>query len=1577
MTKLILVDSRVVDIADIASSLMPNTEMITFKFLDDSFESLKAKITGQYESVCIVQHNYGYDTVKFLNCMPEGIIKDVEKEDPELLSWAPIVELFSWLKTSAGCQYIDLLACNIWASADWRYAILKLREVAGIYIRASVNITGAGGDFILESDNVDLIGIYFTENINNYKYQFYYQPTGTYAPHNAFGMQPTLPSGGNVSVTAYMALVGSMVNCGTGLAGTTYINPPTDMSNIVQFVNTAYQAIPSSYAAITNTGKVITFGRNTQGGDSSGVAVYLSSGVTKVVATGMAFAALRSDGTVVSWGQVLDNNGLPANITLTTDLAITPYTGAITGCIDIASSIHTFSALKSDGTVVTWGTCKKWASATSVLTGVTKIKETYGYPNYAYIALRSDGHAVMWGPTGVATTTSLTSTSPIVDIYPTDYNCVIVRQDKKVYKGFTNTVSYTVPAGKNILNIYALNNSIEFAVLMDDRSLFLSDLSAVYQNVSYFNCSDTAYGFISNGAVTVRGDSRSGGSTTDATNGIKSGISVSGDVIKLASSQGSMAALKSNGTVAVWGANAGGWPYVSSVQSQLTNVVHICDLLTGYVAFTSDNRLISWGQGANVWYGSPTNPVVNNMTVAAGKTVAMFSALQSPFIVEYDKSMVVTPSTVTNGSSNTITFTTNVAHNYAEKGRKYGLYYGSSRLASFLPTTNTYTYVFNNVTFPTGGDLSCNIVDYTDVSFNVGSCRITVDVPPEPLTVTSASVSSGEGILSVSAGNTNGATVIYNEYSIDGGNTYNLFSALASSFRVCELQNGIPTTVLVRSVTNKGVTATNSFTVTAKDLPSKPTITGIVPGNTILTITVEDGDINGGTFIGYSVSLNNGDYNQIASGDITNILGEGTIIVRGLTNGNSYKVRVKTISDVGTSPRSVAQYGTPYTAPVVPIVNNITALNGAIQFEYTLPNNDNGGKSIIGYKYRLNGTTEGWVYSSPAIIPSLTNGTEYSLELKAVNLETESAYSSASSPVTPFNVPGSPIISQILPGDGQVYVYFNPIELNGSTLTKIQYNLGAGWLDASGLTSPLTITGLTNKTFYNISIKAINSGGDSYPSNIVQVLPGSPQPPEITNVVFGDKQLTVIFNMPMNNGKITGVLGGVSTSPSITPAMTKLTGAPALTDTSYTVIIPKLNNGTSYYVSIQLANAVGSSKLSNVYGPIVPAGVPVAPVITNTVITGLGTASVYIAPPINNGDAISKFMYSINSGTTKYDLNGLSSPFTITDLSFNTPYTFVLYAQNKAGISVASKPSKPVTVSYLVPPAPAKLTASIVRDSFSSYASPVFYMNVSFAAPVVNALTPITSYAYALNPTGNNITYTDLSTNVLPLKIPVNANTNYAVSVIARNMVGNSLPSAATAPITYVFLPPFPPTIKSANPLVNGTAEIVYTASTLRNVPVTKYMYTLNEGATLLDFASINASGNLVVTDLSNNVPISSLKLVAVSAVGNSTLSPAAKPFTIIYSTPAFPVLAAPLISGKNASISFPTPLSNGSPITGYIATITFINAAKVVTTTTVNFSASPLVLESIASGNYSVTVKSVNDLGQSAASAAKTFVIA
>mmetsp|Transcript_11075 Transcript_11075/g.18106 ORF Transcript_11075/g.18106 Transcript_11075/m.18106 type:complete len:112 (-) Transcript_11075:173-508(-) len=86
---------------------------------------------------------------------------------------------------------------------------------------------------------------------------------------------------------------------------------------------------------------------------SSSVAARLSANVTSVYATNRAFAALKSDGELVLWGDAYQggNAGSPS----VAALLLTSGGGGGGDVVNVCSNDVAFSAIKSNGSAVVWG----------------------------------------------------------------------------------------------------------------------------------------------------------------------------------------------------------------------------------------------------------------------------------------------------------------------------------------------------------------------------------------------------------------------------------------------------------------------------------------------------------------------------------------------------------------------------------------------------------------------------------------------------------------------------------------------------------------------------------------------------------------------------------------------------------------------------------------------------------------------------------------------------------------------------------------------------------------------------------------------------------------------------------------------------------------------------------------------------------------------------------------------------------------------------------------------------------------------------------------------------------------------
>lgn len=78
----------------------------------------------------------------------------------------------------------------------------------------------------------------------------------------------------------------------------------------------------------------------------------------------------------------------------------------------------------------------------------------------------------------------------------------------------------------------------------------------------------------------------------------------------------------------------------------------------------------------------------------------------------------------------------------------------------------------------------------------------------------------------------------------------------------------------------------------------------------------------------------------------------------------------------------------------------------------------------------------------------------------------------------PVLIPGAPTIGTVTGGDSQVIVAFTaPTDIGGSAITSYQVVSSPGSIIATGASSPITVTGLTNGTAYTFRVAAVNSYG--------------------------------------------------------------------------------------------------------------------------------------------------------------------------------------------------------------------------------------------------------------------------------------------------------------------------------------------------------------------------------------------------------------------------------------------------------------------------------------------------------------------
>jgi hypothetical protein len=388
--------------------------------------------------------------------------------------------------------------------------------------------------------------------------------------------------------------------------------------------------------------------------------------------------------------------------------------------------------------------------------------------------------------------------------------------------------------------------------------------------------------------------------------------------------------------------------------------------------------------------------------------------------------------------------------------------------------------------------------------------------------------------------------------------------------------------------------------------------------------------------------------------------------------------------------------------PSRPTIGTVTLVNSTATVPFT-GSADLGANVLTQYNLIC---SDGQTFSSNTspFTVNLTQNIVYTFAVNGSNIS-GMGESSVSPPIMRL---GTPTPNTPVFGNSQVSVHFTRNDSNLSGLpTTYTVTSSPGNMTATGTSSPITVTGLTNGTAYTFTIKAANDYGESLVSgSSSSMIPAAvPSAPTIGAVVGGNKFATVPFTFSTNNN------GDVISSYTVTSNPGGITAS----GTTSPITVTGLNVDLNYTFTIVANNKAGASLPSSASNSIRPALVPSQPTSVTAAYGYSTSTNVSFNAPDNGGYPITQ--YTVTSSPGNITATGASSPITVTGLTNNTAYTFTVKATNILGTGSASSASNSIKPG--TPSAPS--LSSVVYSSGTT-------ATINFSAPSLNGGSAITGY---------------------------------------------------------------------------------------------------------------------------------------------------------------------------------------------------------------------------------------------------------
>ena len=242
---------------------------------------------------------------------------------------------------------------------------------------------------------------------------------------------------------------------------------------------------------------------------------------------------------------------------------------------------------------------------------------------------------------------------------------------------------------------------------------------------------------------------------------------------------------------------------------------------------------------------------------------------------------------------------------------------------------------------------------------------------------------------------------------------------------------------------------------------------------------------------------------------------------------------------------------------------------------------------------------------------------------------------------------------------------------------------------ATGIATPITLSGLTAGATYSCAVQAQNAVGSSLSSTASSVMlasvPGAPTNLSLTSNAAA-ATITGTFTAPSNNGGSPITNYYMLCTDTLNGWTTASWGSP--------ITVPTYFGVTTYSCVVQATNAYGYGLNSTASLITVQAVSPRPPTITSLTSTTSSITANFTAPGNNgNGGApITGYLLTCKntSSGVSSTATGTTSPITLSGLTSGATYSCTEQAQNAVGYGSSSAAST-VTLTLVVPGVPTKV----------------------------------------------------------------------------------------------------------------------------------------------------------------------------------------------------------------------------------------------------------------------------------------------